>query len=48
MFSVYCPGHGSRVLPCTGNIERMDNSPHGIHVHWRCFCGETGVWHTGR
>lgn len=48
MFDVYCPGHGSRVILFTRDIEAVLNSPEGIEVHYRCPCGHRGVWRTGR
>ena len=47
MFSVYCPRHQSEVLLGYRGIERVVNADDGIHVHWKCFCGERGSTHTG-
>jgi hypothetical protein len=44
MFSVECPGHGSRVLLGLESIETLVSTPDGLEVHWRCTCGEQGVW----
>lgn len=48
MFNVYCEGHGKNVLLTTRQIERLGNSPDGITVEWRCWCGTTGQLVTGR
>jgi hypothetical protein len=48
MFSVYCPGHGSRVLLTSDNIEAVVNRPEGVELHWRCTCGEVGNQPFGR
>lgn len=42
MFDVTCPRHGHRVLLFADQI-RLENTPHGIEVHWTCSCGATGV-----
>jgi hypothetical protein len=43
MFSVYCEGHGSRVILGNRSITHIDNTDHGIELHWRCHCGTTGT-----
>ena len=43
MFTVHCEGHGSRVILGNRSITRLDNTTHGIELHWRCPCGTTGV-----
>jgi hypothetical protein len=48
MFSVHCPAHGSRVLLSERAIEGIDRIETGLHVRWRCHCGERGVLRTGR
>lgn len=48
MFAPYCPVHGSRVLLFADNIESISNTAQGIDVYYRCNCGHTGVWRTGR
>lgn len=48
MFDLYCPDHGSRVLLFSRDIQDIRNTPEGIAVDYRCFCGYRGVWHTGR
>ncbi len=44
MFSVHCPRHGARVLLGLDSIEALVSTPEGIEVHWRCTCGDRGVW----
>ncbi|MDP9071446.1 MAG: hypothetical protein M3N68_09225 [Actinomycetota bacterium] len=48
MFSVDCPRHGARVLLGPDAIVAVVAHPGGIAVRWRCTCGQTGVWTTGR
>jgi hypothetical protein len=43
MFSVHCPGHGSRVILGNRAITKLMNTEHGIELHWRCHCGAEGV-----
>lgn len=47
MFSVECPRHGARVLLGAESIVAVISAPDGVEVHWRCTCGQTGVWLTG-
>ena len=48
MFSVQCPRHNARVLLGPEAVVALLSPPDGgIEVHWRCSCGETGVWSTG-
>ena len=47
MFTVHCSGHGGPVLLSERAITRLVNTPHGIEMHWRCFCGTEGVEVTG-
>ena len=47
MFSVDCPGHAARVLLGPEAIMALASGPDGMAVHWRCTCGQTGVWRTG-
>ncbi len=47
MFSVECPGHGGRVLLSPESIVALVWGIDGMEVHWRCTCGETGVWVVG-
>lgn len=48
MFDDYCPDEKARVLIFPGQIIGVDNVDAGIDVHYRCWCGRHGVWHTGR
>jgi len=48
MFSVNCPRHGRTILLGLTSIERIDNTDHGIEVHYTCTCGHHGVWLTGK
>jgi hypothetical protein len=43
MFDVYCPTHGSRVLLGPRRIETLTNTPAGVVVEWRCYCGTQGT-----
>ena len=47
MFSVFCARHGRPVLLPLSRIVSVHNGPEGIDVHFRCSCGEAGVWRTG-
>lgn len=42
MFEVFCPEHGREVLLTTRHIERISNTPVGVIIEWRCWCGATG------
>jgi hypothetical protein len=48
MFDVMCQRHGHRVLLGNRRIEAITNDDTGIHVHYRCWCGEAGEFRTGR
>lgn len=48
MFTVYCQRHGARTLIFPSSIDRVENGPEGIRVHYHCTCGERGVYRTGR
>jgi len=43
MFDAYCPHHDGRVLLTTRHILRMDRTPAGTIVRFRCWCGEIGL-----
>ncbi len=47
MFSVECPCHRARVLLGPESIVALVSGDDGIEVHWRCTCGQMGVWLTG-
>lgn len=42
MFEVFCPEHGTRVLLTIARIEKLHNTPAGIVLEWRCWCGTVG------
>ena len=44
MLIIDCPRHDARVLLGLDSIEALVSTPDGIEVHWRCSCGERGVW----
>ncbi len=48
MFAVNCPHHGSRVLLGLSDIDRIENTRHGIELHYTCSCGHHGKWVTGK
>lgn len=48
MFDVFCSACSSRRLVFPGQVLGLVNSPDGIAVQYRCWCGEIGVWTTGR
>lgn len=43
MFSVFCEGHRSRVILGNRSITQLDNTDHGIELHWRCTCATEGI-----
>jgi hypothetical protein len=48
MFDVYCTTCERRQLIPVGRVAGIVNDQNGIHVVYRCTCGQTGVWDTGR
>ncbi|HEX2023082.1 MAG TPA: hypothetical protein VHF00_00115 [Acidimicrobiales bacterium] len=44
MLIIECPRHDARVLLGLDSIEALVSTPEGTEVHWRCTCGERGVW----
>jgi hypothetical protein len=48
MFTVYCTGHGSRVLLFPEHIEELVNRPYETELRWRCTCGTGGTTHIRR
>jgi hypothetical protein len=48
MFDAFCHRHGHRVLLGERRIISVRNDDTGIHVHFRCWCGEEGEVRTGR
>ena len=47
MYAVYCPTHESQVLLGSRSIMQIENTAHGIDLHWQCHCGTRGVEHLG-
>jgi hypothetical protein len=43
MFAVFCPTHDARILLGSRHIKHLENTDHGVHLHWRCYCGTEGV-----
>ena len=48
MFDVHCTACGLRRLVFPSQVLGMVSDETGIHVAYRCWCGATGVWDTGR
>jgi hypothetical protein len=48
MFDAYCHRHGARVLLGERRITALRNDATGIHIRFRCWCGEEGEVVTGR
>lgn len=48
MFDVFCSACARRRLVFPGQVLNLVNAPGGIAVQYRCWCGEIGVWSTGR
>ena len=48
MFDVYCTTCQRRQLIPVARVAGIVNDEHGIHVVYRCTCGEASVWDTGR
>jgi hypothetical protein len=46
VFSVYCPRHRRLVLLSPWDITDLCQRDGALEVHWRCSCGEQGVWRT--
>jgi len=43
MFAIYCPTHHSTVLLGPRRIEALRNTPEGVVIEWRCYCGTGGT-----
>ena len=43
MFAIYCPTHQSTVLLGPRRIEALRNTPEGVVIEWRCYCGTGGT-----
>jgi hypothetical protein len=48
VFDVVCPTCATRVLLTPRRIESLENTPDGIVIRWRCWCGTGGELRTGR
>ena len=48
MFDVYCTACQRRQMLPVSRVAGIVNDENGIHVVYRCTCGEAGVWNTGR
>ena len=48
MFDITCSACTRRRLIFAGQVLGVFNDETGIHVAYRCPCGSTGVWNTGR
>jgi hypothetical protein len=48
MFTVHCDSCDTSRLLGPRRIIGMDNTDHGILVHFRCFCGAVATVVTGR
>jgi hypothetical protein len=48
MLAPFCPTHGARVLVPPGRILAVFNTSTGIHVAYRCWCDDVGIWKTER
>ena len=48
MFDVFCSACERRQLVTPSQVLAIANDADGIHVVYRCGCGSTGVWDTGR
>ena len=48
MFDIVCTSCTRRQLIFPGQVLGMVNDDRGIHVAYRCWCGSTGIWDTGR
>lgn len=47
MFDIHCPSCDTRRLIFPSQIRGLVNHDGVIHVAYRCWCGEAGVWRTG-
>ena len=48
MFDVFCSACSHRRLVFPNQVLGLVNTPNGISVRYRCWCGAHGVWTTGR
>jgi hypothetical protein len=42
-FSAYCADAGAEVLLGPDNVLDLGHGSLGLELHYRCYCGETGV-----
>jgi hypothetical protein len=42
-FSAYCADAGADVLLGPDNVVDLGHGPFGLELHYRCYCGESGV-----
>jgi hypothetical protein len=47
-FSAYCCDAGAEVLLGPDNVLDVGHGPLGLELHYRCYCGETGVLYPQR
>lgn len=48
MFVAFCTTCSRRQLIFAGQVLGIVNDERGIHLAFRCGCGSTSIWHTGR
>jgi hypothetical protein len=48
VFDAYCAGCSRRQLISPTQVLGIINDDAGIHVAYRCRCGEAGMIHTGK
>ncbi len=48
MFDIHCTACDRRAMLSPARVLGIVNDDAGIHVVYRCWCGEPGVLHTGR
>jgi len=48
MFDVHCKACDRRRMLPVSRVLGIHNDDAGIHVFYRCMCGELGTWLTGR
>jgi hypothetical protein len=48
MFDIHCSACDRHTMLSPARVLGIVNDEAGIHVVYRCWCGEPGVLHTGR
>lgn len=48
MLAPFCDNRGARVLVPTSRILAVFNTSTGIHVAYRCWCDDVGIWRPRR